>query len=309
MSKGNLFLGLASGKIGSVVLYRAFGEERARSWVSRKRNPRTATQAVQRAIMKTCQVSYSSLMPLCRQSFQGCGEGTPCQAAFVSRNARMLRSMVAEDIAGGPQSILECSKGNFCRKDDYLPPYNPLIISDGGLPEIEGVGRQGAVFLPEGPLRPAASYTYAEICAAYGLSRGDELHVVCATIDVVSGLMQSVQHACIIMEPASGDMTTPFAAERGGAVNSPNAGNYGDAVTCYWLADEDEPNASFRFQFDDRYAGVQHIAGAIVRAHQAGSLKQWSPATLDTVDDVGDVSPLGAAVASYMGGSVYLNGV
>lgn len=309
MSKGNLFLGLASGKIGSVVLYRAFGEERARSWVSRKRNPRTATQAVQRAVMKTCQVSYSSLMPLCRQSFQGCAEGTPCQAAFVSRNARMLRSMVADDIAGGPQSILESAKGNFCRKGDYLPPYNPLIVSDGGLPEITGVGRQGAVFLPDGLLSPAASYTYAQICAAYGISRGDELHVVCAAVDPVTGIMSSVLHSCIIMEPASGDMSTPFVLERGGAINSPNAGNYGDDVTCYWLSDEDEPSASFRFQYVDRFSGEQHIAGAIVRAHQAGSLKQWSPAVLKTVDDVANVAPLGAAVATYMGNSVYLNGI
>jgi hypothetical protein len=192
---------------------------------------------------------------------------------------------------------------------NHLKPYNPLVVADGGLPEIAGVGRQGAVFLPEGPLSPAASYTYAQICAAYGIARGDELHVVCAAVDPVTGIMSSVLHSCIIMEPASGDMSTQFVLERGGAINSPNAGNYGDDVTCYWLEDEDEPSASFRFQYVDRFSGVQHIAGAIVRAHQAGSLKQWSPAVLKTVDDVANVAPLGAAVATYMGNSVYLNGV
>ena len=67
MSKRSLFWGQASGKLGEAVYYRAGGEQRTRTWVSKIKNPKSAGQAVQRtkmlnmvAVFRGCKVFVNS---------------------------------------------------------------------------------------------------------------------------------------------------------------------------------------------------------------------------------------------------------
>lgn len=297
MSKGNLFLGLATGKIGSVVLYRAFGEERARSWLASKRNPRTWRQAVQRSLMKTAQVAYSSLMPLCRSSFQGFDPGTPSQAAFVSRNLRLLRGRVQSDIDAGREAVLECAVGNYNGASDEQFLANPLMVSDGGLPSLSYIVGSGALVMAPGSV-PAVP-TYADVVRAIGCGQGDVLDVV-LLYDGADGVVGSYAYYRVVLEPSDADMSSPFIAD-GGYVNKPNAGNVGRLQVS---AIEDGGDYLLALGGERAVTG-----GAVVRSRMYGSLRQVSPQYLLIDGAASDARPLGAAVASFMPSSdVYLDG-
>ena len=296
MSKGNLFLGLATGKIGSVVLYRSFGEERARSWVARKRNPRTWRQGVQRCVMKTAQVAYSSLMPLCRETFQGFEAGTPCQSAFVSRNVRLLRGRVQSSIDAGRQSVLEDATGNYNGISSELFLLNPLMVSDGGLGTVgAAVGASGGLQLAVPGITSAS--TYAQVCAALGCTAGDRLDLL-FLLSAASGIVQRIAFARLVLSPSSGDMSASFLTE-GGALNLPNPGNDGE----------------FSLSVADGVLSVSTTAfspnaGAVVRSRMFGDLRQYSAEYIALPPGEGYSSfPLGTAVESYLSaGSVYLDG-
>lgn len=67
MSKRSLFWGQASGKLGEAVYYRAGGEQRTRTWVPKIKNPKSASQALQRtkmlnmvAVFRGCKIFVNS---------------------------------------------------------------------------------------------------------------------------------------------------------------------------------------------------------------------------------------------------------
>lgn len=98
MAKGNLFLGYGSGKVGSVVFYRADGEQITRSRNYHPRNPRSNPQQVQRAILATISQAYTAGHALFDHSFQGLPVGAPNQRRFQSRNLRILREAISADL-------------------------------------------------------------------------------------------------------------------------------------------------------------------------------------------------------------------
>lgn len=69
MAKGSQFWGNASGKLGEQVLYRAGGEQRARTYVARIKNPRTEGQAVNRLSMRNFATAFRAYKDVIRLSF------------------------------------------------------------------------------------------------------------------------------------------------------------------------------------------------------------------------------------------------
>lgn len=69
MSKRSLFWGNASGKLGEAVLYRAGGEQRARTYVKNVKNPRTRAQMLNRVSMGNLSSFFRANASLLRQSF------------------------------------------------------------------------------------------------------------------------------------------------------------------------------------------------------------------------------------------------
>lgn len=86
MSKGSLFWGNASGKLGESVFYRAKGEQRNRTYVKNIVNPRTEAQAVNRISMANFSAVFRAYKELLRVSFPNKANNQSGFNAFVKEN-------------------------------------------------------------------------------------------------------------------------------------------------------------------------------------------------------------------------------
>ena len=107
MAKGNLFLGHARGKVGSVVFTRLDGAQITRSLNNAPKNPRTDAQMVQRAIAGTIMQAYSAMQKICNHSFEGIAYGMKSQQHFMKINMDRLSELYKMD----PNSISVNQKG------------------------------------------------------------------------------------------------------------------------------------------------------------------------------------------------------
>ena len=98
MAKGNLFQGMASGKIGDVVFTRLNGQQVSRVRNRNPKNPRTNAQLYQRAIMATLMQAYSAGKAIFDHSFQGKSVGSLNQQLFMSLNLKYLREQLAYEV-------------------------------------------------------------------------------------------------------------------------------------------------------------------------------------------------------------------
>lgn len=122
MAKGNLFLGQARGKVGSVVFARAFGEQITRTRPTSVANPKTIGQNTQRAILATIAKSAAALTPLVDHSFANVTYGAESVRHFRKVNMGLLRNLYLNTQNGANLS----AKGG-----SFVP--NPLKVSQGSL--------------------------------------------------------------------------------------------------------------------------------------------------------------------------------
>ena len=101
MSKGNMLFSQARGKVGDLVFSRLDGEQIVRSRNRHPKNPKTNAQLFQRAIMATVVRAYAAGKAIFDHSFQGKSVGAQNQRAFISLNAKRLRSLLSADLAAG----------------------------------------------------------------------------------------------------------------------------------------------------------------------------------------------------------------
>lgn len=128
MAKGNLFLGQAKGKVGSIVFSRAFGKQIARTKPSSVKNPKTIGQNTQRAILATIAKSAAAMTSLVDHSFANVTYGAESVRHFRKINMGLLRNLYLNTQNG---ANLTAKGGNF------VP--NPLKISEGSLPSFISV--------------------------------------------------------------------------------------------------------------------------------------------------------------------------
>lgn len=266
MSKGNLFLGMARGKVGDVVFSRVGGEQVARARNRSPKNPQTPLQLLQRVIAKTVSIAYSSMIDIVDHSFQGLKEGTPNQSRFFALNVQAMRERLAAIInSGNPEAIVTSNDANFNSSSQSLPLLNAWQISEGHLPGVGLVytpaaeGAQGGSFFIPGITAASATPTYAEVVASLGLQRGDQLTFCIVGNDDVTlqadpSAMTFFRYSRVIMEPSDGDMTKAFLGS-GGVINEPNARNEGDV----------------RLAFVDGQLLVMRVDGLDVAAHGSTS--------------------------------------
>lgn len=327
MSKGNLFLGYARGRVGDVVFSRQGGEQVARARNRAPKNPQTAQQLLQRVVMKTVSTAYSHLQEICNHSFQGLQEGTPNQSRFAALNVARLRARLQEYIqSGDPIDILTCDETNFSVKSSSLAEFNDYIISEGSLSPLQCAFAAGAFRLLMSS--PSSSYTtanltYQNVVDGLNAQRGDQLTFVFVSVDdreVVEadgGKINGFRFARIILEPNDGDMTSLFF--NSGAINKPNGRNQGDiAIRFADGSSAFEPSAP---SMTTQSGGMYEVAGfAAILSRMVGSTWARSPQSLllrpslTSVEghlafDHG-VDTLQAAIASYMtmqDSTLYLN--
>lgn len=115
MSKGSEFWGVASGKLGQQVLYRAGGEQRARAYVAKIKNPKTLSQMKNRILMNNVVSAFHGLKPLLQASFPNRKASQSAFNAFVQankqRNQYYIGKSDVEHTACVPYGM-QISKGN-----------------------------------------------------------------------------------------------------------------------------------------------------------------------------------------------------
>lgn len=126
MAKGNLFLGHARGKVGSLVFSRQNGEQVTRALNTRPKNPQTDQQIVQRAIAGTVMYAYSYLQEICNHSFEGIAYGAKSQQYFTKMNMDLLRQLYAANPTNTNTMM-------FSKKNSKSAVANSYIISKGSI--------------------------------------------------------------------------------------------------------------------------------------------------------------------------------
>lgn len=99
MSKRSLFWGNASGKLGEAVLYRAGGEQRARTYVKNVKNPRTRAQMLNRVSMGNLSSFFRANASLLRQSFTNRPSNQSGFNAFVKASKNAASAAIPRDEA------------------------------------------------------------------------------------------------------------------------------------------------------------------------------------------------------------------
>lgn len=278
MSKGNLFMGNASGKLAEVVLYRIAGAQVARLRVRNPKNPRSEQQLIQRVIQSTASKAYSVLQPICNHAFEGKQSRTANQSEFMRLNVARDRYRVSVAPMGWR------SLSNFNSRDLIEPLANNYIIAAGSLPEMQ-FSYDGGDFIIGAGSSLAVSDTYQQVCNKLGLQRGDQITIVQAHVDD-NAVMASLDTARIILEPNDGDMSTVFLGT-GGAINKPNEKNEGN-----FTVNIGEGTMTISMA---KYGGV----GTIVISRYADGKWLRSTARMLVAKTISNAPTLGAAVDSW----------
>lgn len=116
MSKGNVFMGMARGKVGDVVLTRLAGEQVARARNRAPKNPKTTKQMAQRAALATCVEFYTrGVKNLFKFAFESKKPSESDYNAFVRANIGIIPV----------QSHKSLAENNSV--------FGPIIMSQGSL--------------------------------------------------------------------------------------------------------------------------------------------------------------------------------
>lgn len=133
MAKGNLILGTMSGKLGDVVAYNYNGKQAARVRRRTIANPKSAKQAIQRAIAASVAKFVSAFAPVLNNSLQSEQTKVKTLAKIRSLNMNFLRQLAAQEL------------GTYCPKGSIFVAPNDYIISRGSLRGIEPLRSDSAL--------------------------------------------------------------------------------------------------------------------------------------------------------------------
>lgn len=326
MSKGNLFLGQARGRVGDVVFTRIDGEQVARSRNRNPKNPKTPIQLLQRSIMKTNSLGYSMFSDIADHAFQGKAQGTKCQSEFSRLNIAAMRDELAQLINDNePEEILSSQEFNFSSNGDSLPVLREYILSSGTLTPVPvRLNVNGMQFADiEVTSETIATITYADVVQALGVQKGDQLTFCMAFVDdtIETPFLSKFSYARVILEPDDSDMTHPIFSYSGGVatINASHANPKNDGNVAFSFA----PNGLLVVgEVDDAPwtagASLCLVACAVIVSRQTGGVWQRSRAQFTVRANSGTaattndhfVAYLGDAIHSYMtqtNSSLYLN--
>lgn len=188
MAKGNLFLGTAVGKVGDTVFFRQGGMQRSRVRVREIGNPKTQSQAVNRALLNTLSTAYAYMKGIVDHSFQGLVKPVENQRKFAKLNQGIARETGSVAVPGTDTGY------NFNFKGESLLRPNRYAISRGTMPSVEVFNIAAAGSLIAGfQLNQAltalldTTTTYAQFAAALGVSVGTQLTFCIISDDTFTG--------------------------------------------------------------------------------------------------------------------------
>lgn len=229
MAKGNMFQGMARGKVGDVVFSRLNGQQISRVRNRAPHNPRSEKQLTQRIIMNTVMQAYSKMSAIVDHSFEGYKAGQETMSQFMSLNAKALRTKVANAVANN--NDLASLYAFTPLGSSYYSP-NDFILSKGTLPEVvpsTGVGSTASTLILE---FSDTSLTYQTVIDAYGLKRGDQITFVCMYASPSNSEDGEFIYTRVILDPTNADGTpAPLSSSLidsvNGKINVPSPRNEG----------------------------------------------------------------------------------
>lgn len=213
MSKGNMLLGHARGKVGSLVFSRTNGQQIVRARAEVVKNPQTDAQVIQRIFLNTIAQAYSRMSAIVDHSFEGVKKGQDSMSYFMKKNLEAIRAKVANAGDLNTQQVYVTPIGeSYLATNDYiiskgsLPVVNPALVQDSGIELLVSTG------------------TYKDLIDIYHLQRGDQMTFCLIQLNEVGAT--SFVYGRLILDPRNEDgseaaMTTALIAN--GAINKPNS--------------------------------------------------------------------------------------
>lgn len=119
MSKGSIFWGNASGKLGESVFYRAGGEQRNRTYVKNVKNPKTKAQMSNRIQMLNLTTIFKELADVLRVSFPNRSSKESGFNAFVKLNKSSKSSV---NLKSNLEQGIVAPYQHFVSKGDLIVP-------------------------------------------------------------------------------------------------------------------------------------------------------------------------------------------
>lgn len=225
MSKGNMLLGHARGKVGSLVFSRANGKQIVRAKADVVANPQTEAQVIQRIMLNTVAQAYSKMASICDHSFQGVQKGAKSMSYFMKVNLNKLRKQTADAIAGGAFKD-ECFSFSPIGSSIFAP--NNYEIAKGTLPKVMVVDSNNYDKMAFN----LDTNTYAGVIEKYGLQRGDQITLLAIQGETENNL--GFAFARVILDPRDeNDNPLPLSTEfiTNGAINMPSSRNEGEIAS------------------------------------------------------------------------------
>lgn len=276
MSKGNMLLGHARGKVGSLVFSRANGQQIVRARAEVVKNPQTDAQVIQRILLNTISQAYSRMSSICDHSFEGVKAGQDSMSYFMKANLNAIRAKLAEQGSIDTDEVYSTPIGqSFLASNDY-------IISKGSLPVVNAndVANNGMGF-------NIGTGSYNAVINRYGLQRGDQLTFCLVRMDAQN--VVTFKYARIILDPRNDDGTEASMSVQlfsDGAVNKPNPKNEVNDFTFTNIGDEWLISA-----------GNTTIAGCVIASRQKED-GTWMRSNSNMVTN--SIFPVGMTVADAL---------
>ena len=166
MSKGNMLLGYAKGKVGGLVYTRLGGEQITKAYNGSPRNPKTHSQILQRAFfLSACKFYQRGVKNLFKFAYEDKKQNESDFNAFMRHNI----------FNGVPYSKDNGTNPNF-------PAVGKWLMSKGSLPQIR-LNNLSKYYIINIDVTPNASgSTFGDFCQdlidEYGFEKGDYLTLV-----------------------------------------------------------------------------------------------------------------------------------
>ena len=172
MAKSKSFFGLRTGSTKTKTYQINNGWQITKDRVEHVKNPRTASQMVQRMVMATASAAYAAMREIANHSFEGVTYGQPSMSKFISINAKLI----SENLGAAESKFAY----NEYQNRGLVP--GAYQLSKGSLPKptfgYTVSSGEGTITLVLNPTGLTSGYTADNLAAALGLSVG-EMATIC----------------------------------------------------------------------------------------------------------------------------------
>lgn len=213
MSKGNMLLGMARGKVGDLVFTRRNGEQVTRPRVRVVKNPKTEGQQIQRMIFASVIAAYSRMKSICDHSFEGVNYGADSQAKFMSENLKRLRAFYPKDQDPNNKPIDSMA---FVLPNDAAMAGTGLIIARGSIPAPEAKVDSNGILSGFGE-GADEDHSTGSVLEGLGAMPGDQI-TACALRSIGNGYAFAKSRYVVKADATANELEDPWNSDGTGGI-------------------------------------------------------------------------------------------